>query len=210
MHELPVILGILNTVQRTAEENHLCSVTKICLRIGELSDLVEECMQIYFDSASEGTVCEGAQLVIVRHPAKLRCTVCGVHAKYARQNGSSDLVGLVLEAEVLHSYEMRAAAGLGRKRGHGALRVTQSLLAPFDVRVKFSQRKGLQPAFFVGLTPLKVTFSPQDVFRLFKLFSDAADSLPKQPKESHPNDQKPKKDSDPKMSIIVNETVPFT
>lgn len=77
MHELPVILGILNTVQRTAEENHLCSVTKICLRIGELSDLVEECMQIYFDSASEGTVCEGSQLVIVRNPAKLRCTVCG-------------------------------------------------------------------------------------------------------------------------------------
>ncbi len=77
MHELPVVLGLLDTAQRAAKENHLDRVTRIRLRIGELSDLVEDCVQIYFDSASEGTVCEGAQLEFVREPARLRCTACG-------------------------------------------------------------------------------------------------------------------------------------
>ena len=42
MHELPVVLGLLDTAQRAAKENHLDRVTRIRLRIGELSDLVEE------------------------------------------------------------------------------------------------------------------------------------------------------------------------
>lgn len=148
----------------------------------------------------------GHILVLLTSPeSEIRCTVCGVHAKYAKQNGSSDLVGLVLGVEVFHSFEMRAP-GYGRKRGgYGAMRVTQPLLVPFDVNVKFACKKGLQPAFFVGLTPIKISFSPQDAFRLFKLFNDAIDSIPKRPNEGSSVVQSPTKKHDPGSSIIVNK-----
>lgn len=77
MHELPMIVRLLDTVQRTARSNQLDKVTKIRVRIGELSDLVDSCMQLYFESASEGTVCEGAQLEFTREPVRLRCRACG-------------------------------------------------------------------------------------------------------------------------------------
>lgn len=77
MHELPAVLNLLDTMEKTAREHNIRRVTRIDLKIGELSDLVDDCIQLYFDMASEGTVCEGAKLVFTREPAQLRCTSCG-------------------------------------------------------------------------------------------------------------------------------------
>lgn len=77
MHELPMILRLLDIARKAAQSNQLTRVTKIRVRIGELSDLVDSCMQLYFESASVGTVCEKAELEIAREPVKLRCIVCG-------------------------------------------------------------------------------------------------------------------------------------
>lgn len=77
MHELPMILRLLDIARKAAQSNQLTRVTKIRVRIGELSDLVDSCMQLYFESASAGTVCEEAKLEIVREPVRLRCVVCG-------------------------------------------------------------------------------------------------------------------------------------
>lgn len=77
MHELPAVLNLLDTMEKTARENHIRRVTRIELKIGELSDLVDDCIQLYFDMASEGTVCEGAVLAFTREPAMLQCTACG-------------------------------------------------------------------------------------------------------------------------------------
>jgi hydrogenase nickel incorporation protein HypA/HybF len=77
MHELPAVLQIIETMEKRAGENHIRKVTEIDLAVGELSDLVDDCIQLYFDTASEGTVCEGAKLVFRRVPATLRCLSCG-------------------------------------------------------------------------------------------------------------------------------------
>lgn len=77
MHELPIVLGLIHTVEKSAEENNITKVTKIRIRVGELADVVDECVQMYFDTASVGTICEGADLVFERNPAVLRCTCCG-------------------------------------------------------------------------------------------------------------------------------------
>lgn len=84
MHELPMVMNLLTLVQQTAQKNRLRKVTEIDLRIGELSDLVDDCIQLYFDTASEGTVCENAKLVFDRNPAILRCTKCGKEFPHRR------------------------------------------------------------------------------------------------------------------------------
>ncbi|SEA08215.1 hydrogenase nickel incorporation protein HypA/HybF [Lachnospiraceae bacterium NK3A20] len=93
MHELPMVMELLSMMERKARENHLSKITEIDLRIGELSDLVDECIQLYFDTAAEGTCCEGAKLVFEKNPAILRCTKCGRQFPYARSFQCPDCGG---------------------------------------------------------------------------------------------------------------------
>ena len=47
------------------------------MRIGGLSDLVNEWVQRYFDHLSRGTIAEGAVIRIERIPTTFRCDGCG-------------------------------------------------------------------------------------------------------------------------------------
>ncbi len=76
MHELPVIQSILNIVLEHAKGNNVEKVLSIHLRIGELSDLVDEWMQHYFDYLSKNTIAEGAQLKIHWSPIIFQCDAC--------------------------------------------------------------------------------------------------------------------------------------
>lgn len=76
MHELPVVLDLIRTVEKEAGERGLHKVDRIDLVIGELSSVVGESVQMYFDIASENTVCAGAKLTFDHRPALLKCTDC--------------------------------------------------------------------------------------------------------------------------------------
>ncbi|HOD34403.1 MAG TPA: hydrogenase maturation nickel metallochaperone HypA [Syntrophales bacterium] len=77
MHELPVTENILKVVLRHAEEAKAVRVISVSLRIGELSDVIDEWLQRYFDHLSRGTVAEGAGLLVERMPVVFRCEGCG-------------------------------------------------------------------------------------------------------------------------------------
>ncbi len=77
MHELPVTENILKVVLRHADEARAQKVVSVSLRIGELSDIIEEWLQRYFDYLSKGTLAEGAALRVERMPVVFRCEGCG-------------------------------------------------------------------------------------------------------------------------------------
>jgi hydrogenase nickel incorporation protein HypA/HybF len=77
MHELPVTENILKVVLRHAEEARADKVISVSLRIGELSDIIDEWLQRYFDYLSKGTLAEGATLQVERMPVIFRCEGCG-------------------------------------------------------------------------------------------------------------------------------------
>lgn len=76
MHELSVTESILNIVLKHAQTNGAEKVLTIGLKIGEMSELVGECIQHYFDYLSKGTIAEGAVLEIERAPIIFECTEC--------------------------------------------------------------------------------------------------------------------------------------
>jgi hydrogenase nickel incorporation protein HypA/HybF len=76
MHELSVTESILNIVVKHAATNQVEKVLSISLKIGELTDLVGECIQQYFDYLSKGTIAEGAILNIESSPVIFQCTDC--------------------------------------------------------------------------------------------------------------------------------------
>ncbi|MEA3408241.1 MAG: hydrogenase maturation nickel metallochaperone HypA [Chloroflexota bacterium] len=77
MHELAVTENILEIVGRHARAAEAERVLRIHLVIGELSSIVDDCVQFYFDYLSEDSIAEGANLVFERVPITLRCGACG-------------------------------------------------------------------------------------------------------------------------------------
>jgi hydrogenase nickel incorporation protein HypA/HybF len=80
MHELPVMESILKIVLGHAGRHRVRKVVAIHLKVGELSDLMEDWMQRYFDYLSKETLAEGAVLKIQRIPVRFRCSGC--HAEF--------------------------------------------------------------------------------------------------------------------------------
>ena len=76
MHELSVTESILNISLEHAKKAGAARVTDIYLVIGQLSSLVDDSVQFYWDMISEGSMCEGAQLHFNRLPARIYCINC--------------------------------------------------------------------------------------------------------------------------------------
>ena len=76
MHELSVTQNILDIAEGKAKEANASSVRQINLVIGDMSSVVDDSVQFYFDLLSKGTIAEGAQLHFKRIPVTLRCRNC--------------------------------------------------------------------------------------------------------------------------------------
>ena len=76
MHELSVTESILEIAQRHASTSNAKKVTKINIVIGNLSSIVDDSVQFYWDIISQNTICEKANLAFQRIPARLECQEC--------------------------------------------------------------------------------------------------------------------------------------
>lgn len=77
MHELSVTQSILDIASRHAQKAGARRILAINLVIGELTGLVDESIQFYFDFMSQDTLAQGARLNFEHVAARLRCSVCG-------------------------------------------------------------------------------------------------------------------------------------
>ncbi len=76
MHELPVTQSILQIALEHAEESGAERITDLHLVIGQLSSIVDDSIQFYWDIVSEGTAAQGARLHFRRVPTELICLDC--------------------------------------------------------------------------------------------------------------------------------------
>ena len=76
MHEYAVTESMLTLALEKAGEAKATKIKRINLVIGELSGVVSECVQFYFDVISKNTIAGGAELAFEARPTKLRCRKC--------------------------------------------------------------------------------------------------------------------------------------
>lgn len=76
MHELAITQSILEIALRHAPEPDQ-RITAINLVVGQLSSMIDDCVQFYWDIISENTLAHGATLHFRRIPAEFTCRDCG-------------------------------------------------------------------------------------------------------------------------------------
>lgn len=69
--------SILSIVLDNAKKNGAKKVKEVNLQIGDMTNVVSECVEFYFDIISKDTIAEGAKLNIERIPVKVKCSQCG-------------------------------------------------------------------------------------------------------------------------------------
>jgi hydrogenase nickel incorporation protein HypA/HybF len=77
MHELPITESLLEIALRHAEKAGAQRIIRLNIVIGELSSIVDESVQFYWDIVSRDTMAEGAELHFERVDGTLRCLGCG-------------------------------------------------------------------------------------------------------------------------------------
>jgi len=76
MHEAGITESMLSLALEKAGEAQAKKITSINLVIGELSGVVGDCVQFYFDVLSKDTIAEGAALNFETKPIQIRCRKC--------------------------------------------------------------------------------------------------------------------------------------
>ncbi len=73
MHELAITQSLFELVMEQAKQAEARKVGKINLVIGEMTGVVSDCVQFYFDLISKETLAEGAALSFAMIPARAQC-----------------------------------------------------------------------------------------------------------------------------------------
>jgi len=77
MHEMGVMLNIVERAERHARTNGAKKVGSLTLQIGELSGVVPAYLERCWNHAVESTLLEGCNLVIETVDGVLKCNDCG-------------------------------------------------------------------------------------------------------------------------------------
>jgi hydrogenase nickel incorporation protein HypA/HybF len=76
MHEAGITESILSLALDKAREAGAQKITRINLVLGELSGVVGECLQMYFEVLAQKTIADGAVLSFETKPASVKCRKC--------------------------------------------------------------------------------------------------------------------------------------
>jgi hydrogenase nickel incorporation protein HypA/HybF len=77
MHELPATQGMLDVALEAAAAAGARRISAVDVVIGDLSSMVDDSVQFYFDLLSRGTPAAGALLRMRRIRARAECAACG-------------------------------------------------------------------------------------------------------------------------------------
>ena len=77
MHELTITESILEIALKHADKANASRITDLYLVIGQLSSIVDESVQFYWDIIADGTIAKGAKLHFQRKPTEISCLDCG-------------------------------------------------------------------------------------------------------------------------------------
>ena len=77
MHEVSLVQAMMEKVDEQARAHHATAVHKVQVRIGRLAGVEADLFASAFELLSPGTLCEDAELVLLREEGEWHCDACG-------------------------------------------------------------------------------------------------------------------------------------
>ncbi|MBN1329240.1 MAG: hydrogenase maturation nickel metallochaperone HypA [Candidatus Heimdallarchaeota archaeon] len=115
MHEFSTAVGIVDTVTGVATQHNASRIKKIELVVGDFSMLQHDQLRFAFEIAGEGTLAEGAELVIEGQKGEIECQDCKYKGVIGKSNKEVDhlVVDLIniFECPNCHSNRTKISGG---------------------------------------------------------------------------------------------------
>lgn len=84
MHEVGIMTGVLEAVEKSARAAGADRVLKISLSVGVMTEAIEDSLRFAFEVLSERTMCKGAELDITMVSPRSVCNECGYEYDHDR------------------------------------------------------------------------------------------------------------------------------
>lgn len=78
MHELGIMINVVNSIEKIAAENGVIRVETLVLQVGELSPVVPHYLEAVYPAAVDGTLLHETKLEIEVVPGNALCKQCGM------------------------------------------------------------------------------------------------------------------------------------
>lgn len=79
-----IVSGILTASVDSARRMEAVRINEIRVRVGELTEIVDEALHFAFEALTPGTLAEGAVLVVERVAGRSVCAECGASFNHGR------------------------------------------------------------------------------------------------------------------------------
>lgn len=88
MHELGVLIEVVEQVTEVAKENDVTKIDRLVLQVGELCSMIPRYMKKIYPAAVDDTILEGSELVIETIPGNGKCKGCGSIYNLIEEHGT--------------------------------------------------------------------------------------------------------------------------
>lgn len=102
MHEMEITTHILKETLELAKNRPVQKIKSINLALGPFCGFVPECIQMYMDVISQGTIAQNMKINARMIPLKIRCNTCQKEAEIDR---------LHIECPFCHSTDLKRLSG---------------------------------------------------------------------------------------------------
>jgi hydrogenase nickel incorporation protein HypA/HybF len=101
MHETAIVSGLMRILEQQAQAHGVNHIQRITLKVGRLRAVEPQQLRLCFEMFAEGSIADGAELVIDAVPVRARCKTCGTFFDVPRYRfvcpgcnaGDVDIVG---------------------------------------------------------------------------------------------------------------------
>lgn len=76
MHEYSVVQALLTQCEEYAKANDATKVDKVVVKIGVMSGIEAHFLEVAFNTFKEGSICDGAALIMNIQPVVIECNEC--------------------------------------------------------------------------------------------------------------------------------------
>ncbi|MCW3982513.1 MAG: hydrogenase nickel incorporation protein HypA [Candidatus Bathyarchaeota archaeon] len=104
MHEWALAEGILASARQIAEQEHLCAVSEVTIRVGALQQVEPPILRFALKQMGDG-IFKSTKFRILKAKSNLKCRVCATTWQYNQKNldkATAEAIHFV--PEVAHSY----------------------------------------------------------------------------------------------------------